>query len=260
MFCTMLKVNNHFSDPSPRKPRISKVLSTAKLFLQPARELYVLNNPHSSRKRFLKKFYLLPTEATGKCHLRVTRKSNRTTAVVAIQVLVIHVAALLTPAHSPLCQLQLLHFYPLHQNIKSVDFYFFGLSFTWGRTGRGSSELHSLCLTHTLSPQRVTRACRGGCQQQEQLCQGWGMEQMPYLIPGPAQGAPTNHSPHWLHLQQRAERLAGHTGAGLLSRTIPPVEQLRFSPFHQHQVIQFHFCTSWVYLARRETSSLLSSC
>lgn len=106
---------------------MSKVLSTAKLFLQPARELYLLNNPHSSRKRFLKKsFYLLPMEATGKCHLRVTRKRkpNRTTAIVAIQAFVIHVVALLSPAHSPLCQLQLLHFCPLHQNIKSVDLYF----------------------------------------------------------------------------------------------------------------------------------------
>lgn len=51
-----------------------------------------------------------------------------------------------------------------------------------------------------------------------------------------------------------------HTRAALLSRTIPPVEQFRISPFHQHQVIQFHFCTSWVYLARREAWSLLSSC
>lgn len=137
--------------------------------------------------------------------------------------------------------------------------------FFWSKSHLGQNGERKLraalpVLTHTLSPQRVTRACRGGCQQQEQLCQGWGMEQMPYLIPGAAQGAPTNHSPRWLHLQQRAERLAGHTGAGLLSRTIPPAEQLRISPFHQHQVIQFHFCTSWVYLARRETSSLLSSC
>lgn len=54
MLHTMLKVNRHFCDLSPRKPLISKVLSTAKLFLQPARELYLLNNPHSSRKRFLK--------------------------------------------------------------------------------------------------------------------------------------------------------------------------------------------------------------
>lgn len=127
-FIQVLKVNSHFSDLFPRKPCISKVLSTAKLFLQPARELLSLNNPHSSRKRFLtKSFYLLPVEAAGKCHLRVTRKKNKTkiqnriAAIVAIQAFVIHVVALLSPAHSPLCQLQLLHFYPLHQNIKSVD-------------------------------------------------------------------------------------------------------------------------------------------
>lgn len=101
MLYTMLKVNRHFCDLSPRKPLISKVLSTAKLFLQPARELYLLNNPHSSRKRFLKKkkfFHLLPTEATGKCHLRVTRKKKikQTTAIVAIQVSVIHGVALLS--------------------------------------------------------------------------------------------------------------------------------------------------------------------
>lgn len=76
MLYTVLKVNRHFSDLSPRKSLISKVLSTAKLFLQPARELYLLNNPHSSRKRFLKmkkSFHRLPVEATGKCHLKVTR-------------------------------------------------------------------------------------------------------------------------------------------------------------------------------------------
>lgn len=211
--------------------------------------------------------------ATGKCHLRVTRKRkpNRTAAVVAIQALVIHVVALLSPAHSLLCQPQLLYFHPLHQNIKSVDFYFFGSKFHLGQSGqipqalqqRGSSELHSLCFTsspHPLSVSPQHTACRG-CSR-NQLCQGWGVKQMPCFIPGAAQGAPTKHSPLWLHLSWPASRgfLAGHTTgsrtrAGLLSRTSPPMEQ-----FHQHRVIQFHFCTSWVYLARRETSSLLSSC
>lgn len=112
----------------------------------------------------------------------------------AIHVFVIHGVALLSPAHSPFCQLQLLHFYPLHQNMKSVDLDFFGLSLTWGRMGpfsRGEAQSCTPCASHT--PSRCYHSLQG-CQrqQQEQLWQGWAMEQMPYLIPG---AAPTKHSP-----------------------------------------------------------------
>lgn len=52
-FIQVLKVNSHFSDLSPRKPRISKVLSTAKLFLQPVRELLSLKTtPTAPEKDF----------------------------------------------------------------------------------------------------------------------------------------------------------------------------------------------------------------
>lgn len=120
-------------------------------------------------------------EATGKCHLRVTRKPNRTTAIVAIQAFVIHVVALLSPAHSPLCQLQLLHFYPLRQNIKSVDLHFFGLSFTWGRMGkflrpssREEAQSSTACASHTppIPSAHSVRGARG--QQQEPAVSGMG--------------------------------------------------------------------------------------
>lgn len=195
------------------------MLSTAKLFLQPARELYLLNNPHSSRKRFLTKSYLLPVEATGKCHLRVTRKRkpNRTAAVVAIQAFAIHVVALFSPAHSPLCQLQLLHFYPLHQNIKSVDLYFFGLSFTWGRMGtflRPSSREEAqssapLCLTLSVSPQHTALQ---GCQQQDPgMDRAW--RKCHILFQGQLSELPAHTAQAGsISRDRRAEGLAGHTG------------------------------------------------
>lgn len=138
--------------------------------------------------------------ATGKCHLRVTRrrKPNRNAAVVAIQAfVVIHVVALLSPAHSPLCQLRLLHFYTLNQNNKSVYLFSFGLSFTWGRTGkflrpssREEAQSSVPCASHTHPvPSACHHSTKGmpGASSRNQLYQGWGMEQMPYFIPGAAQ-------------------------------------------------------------------------
>lgn len=158
----------------------------------------------------------------------------------------------------PFCQLQLLHFHPLHQNMKSVGLDFFGLSLTWGRMGPSSREEAQSCTpcaSHTPCPLKVPPQPAG--------------------LPGAAAGtalAEMGHGANAIfdsrgssHQAQPRQKVwqgtqGSRTRAGLLSRTIPPVEQFPISPFHQHQVIQFHFCTSWVYLARRETSSLLSSC
>lgn len=151
MLYTVLKVNRHFCDLSPRKPLISKVLSTAKLFLQPARELYP-KQPSQLQEIISKNkfFYLLPMEATGKCHLRVTRKKKTK--------LNHSHCGYPSVCNSWSCpsQLQLLHFSPLHQNMKSAD-----LDFFWSKSHlgqRGSSELHPLCLTHPLSPRGATTA------------------------------------------------------------------------------------------------------
>lgn len=143
--------------------------------------------------------------------------------------------------------------------MKSADFCFFGLSLTWGRMGPSSREEAqscSPCASHTPCP--LLR-----------------VPPQPAGLPGPAAATALAGMGHGAnarfdsrgssHQAQPRQRVwqgtqGSLTRAGLLSRTIPPVEQFPISPFHQHQVIQFHFCTSWVYLARRETSSLLSSC
>lgn len=199
------------------------------MFLQPPRELYLLNIPHNSRKRYLKKsFYLLTLEAaTGKCHLKVTRrrKPNRNAAVVAIQAFVIHVVALLSSAHSPLCQLRLLHFYPLHQNIKSVDLYFFWSKFHLGQNGqipqalqqRGSSQLRSLCFTHaphplSVSPQHAAcRGCQGPAAGTSCIRDG-AWSKCHILFQGQLSELPpnTDHAGS-ISRDRRAEGLAGHT-------------------------------------------------
>lgn len=133
---------------------------------------------------------------------------------------------------------------------------------------RGSSELHSLCFTHTPCPLSVSpQHCRGarGLQQEPAVSgMGHGANARFYSRGSSVsshQAQPTL-APSLMSGEQRVGQgtQGSHTRAALLSRTIPAVEQFRISPFHQHQVIQFHFCTSWVYLARREPSSLLSIC
>lgn len=103
-------------------------------------------------------------------------------------------------------QLQLLHFYPLHQNMKSVDLDFFGLSLTWGRMGPSSREEAqgcTPCASHTpLSPQGATTACRaarGTSRNSSGRDGAWSKCQIRFqgqLPPSTAQ----------------AEGLAGHTG------------------------------------------------
>lgn len=176
----------------------------------------------------------------------------------AIHVFVIHGVALLSPAHSPFCQLQLLHFYPLHQNMKSVDLDFFGLSLTWGRMGpssRGEAQSCTPRASHTPCPLKVLPQPAG----LPEAAAGTALARMGH---GANAIFDSRGSSHQAQPRQKVWQgtQGSRTRAGLLSRTIPPVEQFPISPFHQHQVIQFQFCTSWVYLARRETSSLLSSC
>lgn len=176
----------------------------------------------------------------------------------AIHVFVIHGVALLSPAHSPFCQLQRLHFYPLHQNMKSVDLDFFGLSLTWGRMGpssRGEAQSCTPCASHTPCPLKVL-------PQPAELPEAAAGTALARMGHGANAIFDSRGSSHQAQPRQKVWQgtQGSRTRAGLLSRTIPPVEQFPISPFHQHQVIQFQFCTSWVYLARRETSSLLSSC
>lgn len=148
-------------------------------------------------------------EATGNCHLTVTRKRkpSRTTAIVAIQVFVIHVVALLSPAHSPLCQLQLLHFYPLHQNIKSSRFIFFGLSFTWGRMGkflrpssREEAQSSTPCASHMhpIPSAHSVQGCQGPAAGTSCIRDGaWSKCHL--LFQGQLSELPPN-SPGWLHV------------------------------------------------------------
>lgn len=162
-------------------------------------------------------------EATGKCHLRVTikRKPSRTTAIVAIQVLVIHVVALLAPAHSPLCQLQLLHFYPLHENIKSSRFIFFGLSFTWGRMGkflrpssREEAQSCTPCASHMHPIPSAHSVCRGARgQQQEPAVSGMGHgANAIFYSRGSSVSCHQTAQAGSMSPDRRAEGLAGHTG------------------------------------------------
>lgn len=192
MLYTMLKVNRHFSDLSPRKPLISNVLSTAQAVSPSCQRIVSPKQPSQLQEKISEnKFYLLPVEATGKCHLSVTKKKKSKQN---------HSHC----GHQSVCnswscpsQLQLLHFYPLHQNMKSVDLDFFGLSLTWGRMGPSSREEAQGCTPCASHTPPVPSGCHHslqGCQghQQEQLWQGWGTEKMPDLIPG---AAPTKHSP-----------------------------------------------------------------
>lgn len=197
-------------------------------------------------------------EATGKCHLGVTRKKKTKQ----------------NHSHcghprvcnswscpSITCPFSLLSaatssFLSSSSEHEVSRFRFFWSKSHLGQNGalqqRGSSELHSLCFTHTLKvlpqPAELPEAAAGTALAR----MGHGANAI----------FDSRGSSHQAQPRQKVWQgtQGSRTRAGLLSRTIPPVEQFPISPFHQHQVIQFQFCTSWVYLARRETSSLLSSC
>lgn len=201
----------------------------------------------------------------------------------ATQAFVIHVVALLSSAHSPLCQLRLLHFYPLHQNIKSVDLYFFfGLSYTWGRTGKflrpsSREEAHSSapCASHT---HPVPSAChhstqRAGAargQQQEPAVSGMGhgANALFYSRGSSVSShqtqttlAPSLVTGEW-RVWQGTPRGAGVTYKGRFAfQNYPSSGAVPYLPFPSAPGDTIPFLHQLgVYLARRETSSLLSSC